>query len=564
MMFVLLLLNGGVAYQLVRSSWHRLTVLLLLMMSSYSMFYLCNSLAGHMGYLFHSNITTISTFSFSGDMIFDTMSLSFSWVVTMISFCVFLFARYYMAQDLHYYRFMWLLFLFVLSMNVLIFSGSLFILLVGWDGLGVSSFLLIIYYQSYTSLEAGVLTLMINRVGDILIMSLLFYLSIAGFSYIMYYPTTEMYIMLSLLTLAAMTKSAQYPFSVWLPAAMAAPTPVSALVHSSTLVTAGIYILIRAASTMPFPLDVNNLLLFTGAITSFIGGSCAVYENDLKKVIALSTLSQLGVMVFSLGLTAPTLALLHLYTHAMFKALLFLVAGCILMLAYGTQDMRLLGGVTQNNPLLLVFMNISTFCLMGLPFLSAFYSKHLILSVMWSSHINIFSCCIMLISVGLTSVYMIRMLKSLNWTTNNSVILCSPFLVLLPYTPLVLLFVGSLFLGHFLSVSDMSYSFYNLFPFWCDLFLYSLLCFGVGSGLLIHKYKGSYMLTSMYYMDPVWKKSIYMYFPFSKTLKVLDYGWLEPYVYSVSLSKLSTYLFKLYYLMHMGPNLKTALGVTVL
>lgn len=217
-----------------------------------------------------------------------------------------------------------------------------------------------------------------------------------------------------LLVLAGLTKRAQYPFSSWLPAAIAAPTPVRALVHSSTLVTAGIFLIIRLRNNIPLDSSCKSVLVFLGAVTCLLGGWAAVYENDLKKVIALSTLSQLGVMVFRLGLGLSNLALFHLYTHALFKALLFLAAGNILMARFGSQDIRLLGSVGLRMPYTVVMFNIRSLCLVGAPFLRAFYSKHLILEIIVSSSLNTISFSIMLFATFFTAKYVMRTLKAVS------------------------------------------------------------------------------------------------------------------------------------------------------
>nr|YP_006303186.1 NADH dehydrogenase subunit 5 [Cylindrus obtusus]AEK48349.1 NADH dehydrogenase subunit 5 [Cylindrus obtusus] len=514
---------------------HRLTVLLFLSFSGYMSLYLGYTLPSMCSTLFSYDTMVVTTHLFSSSLLFDSTSVSFSAVVTFISANVFMFARYYMSGDIFYYRFVWLLFSFVISMNILILAGSLFVLLLGWDGLGVSSFALIMYYESKESLAASFLTLLINRLGDLIIMGSMVVFIFIGFSVLVSYPPVDLFLIFLLLSCAALTKSAQYPFCAWLPAAMAAPTPVSALVHSSTLVTAGVYIIIRASTSNPLPMEVGSMLLFFGSVTSFIGGLCAVYENDLKKLIALSTLSQLGVMMFSLGLGAYNLALLHLFTHAMFKALLFLVAGCILLLSYGVQDIRLLGALTKNSPLLLVFLNISGFCLMGLPFLSAFFSKHLILTAMWSYYVNIFSLLLMLFSTLLSSVYMIRLLKCLNWGPVATPLVAAPYYSPLFYTPMCFLFIGSCFLGWVLSAMDLHYSDSFFVPAWLDGVLYSVMLTGMGGGLLLSKLPARSLAVSMFYMAPVWCNINLLSYHLLAIVKALDYGWLEPMSYKAHL-----------------------------
>nr|ANC96347.1 NADH dehydrogenase subunit 5 [Helicella itala] len=509
----------------------RLSVLLFLSFSLYMVLYLTFYLPYKPSYLLSIDLFSISSSLVNMSLIFDSVSLGFSALVTFISACVFLFARNYMNLDPYYFRFVWILLSFVMSMNILILSGSFLTLMVGWDGLGVSSFALIIYYQSKESVVSGFLTLLINRLGDVVIMSLMFFMAMSGVMLLVNYSREYQYMMVLLLSVAGLTKSAQYPFSVWLPAAMAAPTPVSALVHSSTLVTAGVYIIIRVAISMQLPTEVMSMLLFCGAMTSLLGGLCAMVENDLKKIIALSTLSQLGVMMFSLGLGAHNLALLHLFAHAMFKALLFLVAGAILMLSFGVQDIRLLGAVTRMNPLLLVYMNVSAFCLMGLPFLSAFYSKHVILGLMWSSSANVTAVVMLLISSGLTGLYMVRLLKAMNWS-NQVVPLASPILGWLFYLPMNLLLLGSVTSGLMFSCLDETLQTNLLTPPGNELIVNLSVLLGVLIGILIINRRSVPLLSSMFYLVPLWYHSPYVYSMLSVPMKHLDKGWLEPYCMS--------------------------------
>nr|AFK27952.1 NADH dehydrogenase subunit 5 [Cornu aspersum] len=512
----------------------RLTVLLFLMCCSYFIMY--NIFLCKPGENFTYDLMILSTTILQSSLMLDVASLSFSAVVMYISGCVFYFSSYYMSTDMFYYRFTWILLSFVASMNILIFSNSLFLLLCGWDGLGVSSFALIMYYQSYDSRSAGFLTLLINRLGDILIMSSISFMACIGTTYLMSWPLSFINLLMFLFSIAALTKSAQYPFCAWLPAAMAAPTPVSALVHSSTLVTAGIYLLIRLSLNNTMPLEVCSMLLFFGSVTCFIGGICALYENDIKKLIALSTLSQLGVMMFSLGLGMHTLALMHLFTHAMFKALLFLVAGCILMLSYGVQDIRLLGGMMKNSPVLLVFANVTVLSLMGVPFLSAFYSKHVILSMMWCQSANSFSIILMLISTLLSSSYMLRFLKGLNWGATNSNLINSPPMSLIFYFPMMLLFFGSCFSGLLYTVIDLQYVTCVFLPHKYDILLYMLMFGGILLGIFWVKSSGSKLLSTMFFMVPISYNINFITYKITSAIKTLDSGWLEPNFYGTAMS----------------------------
>nr|ALO70640.1 NADH deshydrogenase subunit 5 [Lathrobium brunnipes] len=346
-------------------------------------------------------------------ILLDWMSLLFMSFVLFISSMVVIYSKDYMYGDINLNRFIMLVSMFVLSMMLLIISPNLISILLGWDGLGLVSYCLVIYYQNVKSYNAGMLTALTNRIGDVaLLMSIAWMLNYGGWNYIFYLDLMSedlsMTLISYLIVLAAMTKSAQIPFSSWLPAAMAAPTPVSSLVHSSTLVTAGVYLLIRFSSTMNSSLMM--FLLFVGLFTMFMAGLGANFEFDLKKIIALSTLSQLGLMMSILSLGECNLAFFHLLTHALFKATLFMCAGCMIHNLNNCQDIRYMGGLIYQMPLTCCFFNISNLSLCGLPFLSGFYSKDLILEVVSMNYLSVFIYLIFFISTGLTMCYTMRLL----------------------------------------------------------------------------------------------------------------------------------------------------------
>nr|YP_010373160.1 NADH dehydrogenase subunit 5 [Aldisa cooperi]UPI11626.1 NADH dehydrogenase subunit 5 [Aldisa cooperi] len=474
----------------------------------------------------------LSSSNFSFMVIVDKVSVSFSAVVTLISGCVFMFSHKYMEEDPFSGRFIWILLSFVVSMNFLIFSGSVFLLLVGWDGLGITSFALIIYYESKESQLAGFQTLMINRLGDVIIvLSMIFFMGQGQYSF---FSMSENMFYFSgvvlMFSIAALTKSAQFPFSSWLPAAMAAPTPVSALVHSSTLVTAGIFLVIRLSYSLPLDESICSILLLCGSVTCLLGGWAATYENDIKKIIALSTLSQLGVMVFSLGMNFPSLALFHLYTHALFKALLFLAAGHILMVTFGVQDIRSMGGVGVMMPLTCVMFNISSLCLVGAPFMSAFYSKHMILEKMFMSPINIFSVILMMVATMMTAKYVSRTLKVISWNKTGIPLLssCSSIYTSLPVLILALgaIMGGKLILS--LEISNIELAFLPSF----EGSLINFVTFtGVVLGIVEFSFKkNSFLLSTLFFLTPLIYGSVKPFSLFMNKLKLLDQGWAEPYL----------------------------------
>nr|YP_009919085.1 NADH dehydrogenase subunit 5 [Phryganea bipunctata]QMP96678.1 NADH dehydrogenase subunit 5 [Phryganea bipunctata] len=347
-------------------------------------------------------------------LLFDWMSMFFIGVVFMISSMVIFYSQSYMAEDINKNRFLILVLLFVMSMMFMIISPNLISILLGWDGLGLVSYCLVIYYQNVKSYNAGMLTILSNRVGDAaILMAIAWMINYGSWNFFLYQSYMKndlyMYIIGILVILAGITKSAQIPFSSWLPAAMAAPTPVSALVHSSTLVTAGVYLLIRFSVLMEDSM-LFKTLMFLGMLTMFMSGLGANFEFDLKKIIALSTLSQLGLMMMILGAGFSNLAFFHLLTHAFFKSLLFLCAGVLIHSFKDTQDIRSMGNIIKFMPMVSTYFNISNLALCGAPFLAGFYSKDLILEVMFLSNLNFISLFFCFFSTGLTVSYSFRLL----------------------------------------------------------------------------------------------------------------------------------------------------------
>nr|YP_009172211.1 NADH dehydrogenase subunit 5 [Kamimuria chungnanshana]ALF36420.1 NADH dehydrogenase subunit 5 [Kamimuria chungnanshana] len=387
--------------------------LMLLIMSLISILLGVYFISQDLVYFIEWEVLSLNSSSIVMTLLFDWMSLIFMGFVMFISSLVIFYSQEYMGGDLNINRFILLVLMFVLSMMFLIISPNLISILLGWDGLGLVSYLLVIYYQNVKSYNAGMLTALSNRIGDVaLLLAIAWMLNLGSWNYIYYLEASsgslEMGIIGMLVMLAAMTKSAQIPFSSWLPAAMAAPTPVSALVHSSTLVTAGVYLLIRFNVLLVGNWLGSFLLLFAG-LTMFMAGLGANFEFDLKKIIALSTLSQLGLMMSILAMGFPGLAFFHLLTHALFKALLFMCAGAIIHNMSDSQDIRFMGGLTNQMPLTAACFNLSNLALCGMPFLAGFYSKDLILEIVSLNYINNFSFILYFLSTGLTVCYSLRL-----------------------------------------------------------------------------------------------------------------------------------------------------------
>lgn len=343
--------------------------------------------------------------------LFDRISCFFLSVVLCISANVVWYSKSYMATDPNANRFILLVVGFIASIAILIISPNILSILLGWDGLGLISYGLVIYYPSSKSSSAGIITVLSNRVGDVcILLSIGWFISVGDFNFRIWalLRNTDFRIWVSFLViLAAITKRAQIPFSAWLPAAMAAPTPVSALVHSSTLVTAGVYLLIRFSFILGE--SCSAFLMFISIMTIFISGVVAIFEYDFKKIIALSTLSQLGIIMFAISLGLFEVAFFHLLTHALFKALLFLCAGILIHGVGNTQDIRSFGSLSLNFPLVTVCMNLANLSLCGVPFLAGFYSKDLIVELACQYSWGIFILLIMFVCLRLTVLYSVRL-----------------------------------------------------------------------------------------------------------------------------------------------------------
>jgi len=343
----------------------------------------------------------------------DWISLMFISFVLFISSLVIYYRKDYILGDKRINRFILLVLLFVFSIIILILRPNLIRILLGWDGLGLVSYCLVVYYQNIKSYNAGILTALSNRLGDVAFLiviawminygswNFLFYIEIIKIDF-------ELQVIGGLVILAAITKSAQIPFSSWLPAAIAAPTPVSALVHSSTLVTAGVYLLIRF-NLLITETFIGKILLLISGVTIFIAGLGANFEFDLKKIIALSTLRQLGLIIRTLSLGFYKLAFFHLLTHALFKALLFMCAGAVIHNIKNSQDIRDIGSLIIFMPFTIACLNVANLALCGLPFLAGFYSKDLILEIVLISQINLFVLFLFFFSTGLTVIYSFRL-----------------------------------------------------------------------------------------------------------------------------------------------------------
>nr|AHN95680.1 NADH dehydrogenase subunit 5 [Lygus rugulipennis] len=503
-------------------------------------------------------ILTINSFSISMSIIMDYMSFMFMGFVLLISSMVVLYSYSYMYDDMYKNRFLILVLMFILSMMFMIISPNMISILLGWDGLGLVSYALVIYFQNNNSYNSGMLTVMTNRIGDVaILMCIAWMMNFGSWNYIYYLGFYDIYMnnIIIFSILAAFTKSAQIPFSSWLPAAMAAPTPVSALVHSSTLVTAGVYLMIRFSS-MLYNIDCTFFVILS-MMTMLMSGLGANFEFDLKKIIALSTLSQLGLMMMILFLGFPKLAFFHLLTHAFFKALLFMCAGMIIHVMNNSQDIREMGYVINMMPYTSSCFIISSFSLSGLPFLSGFYSKDLILEVFSINNMNFIYYFIFMISVMFTVSYSVRLMNYLMFMGSGN------YVFQLYYEDKKMMFSMMLltFFSIFLGVVLMWLMFKT--PFFIFMFLYMKLMplfsvfLGLFFGYLFFKknmnnfnmFFGLYFMGSMWFMPIFSTYGLYKYFMYTSRVysKLIDMGWGE-YIFSKSHVKYMYIISKINYI----------------
>nr|YP_010251083.1 NADH dehydrogenase subunit 5 [Chouioia cunea]QTW90617.1 NADH dehydrogenase subunit 5 [Chouioia cunea] len=355
------------------------------------------------------NSMMLNSISFNMYIYIDWMSLMFIFLICIISSMIMFYSKEYMNHDNNNIQFFWILFFFIKSMILMILSPNLLTILIGWDGLGLTSYCLIIFYQNKSSYNCGMITVMINRIGDILfIMSISLMMMIGSFSFMNYNSLNWMIMMMVIIS--AFTKSAQFPFSSWLPAAMAAPTPVSSLVHSSTLVTAGIYMLIRFNNILIINKYFMLYMMITGLITMFMAGMSANFEFDLKKIIAYSTLSQLGLMMMILSMGMIQLTFFHLVIHALFKSMMFMCSGVMIHCLINYQDIRYMGYLKHYMPMTMLMFFISNLSLCGLPFMSGYFSKDFFLEKFMMMENNLMLYFLLMMSTMLTVMYSFRLI----------------------------------------------------------------------------------------------------------------------------------------------------------
>lgn len=410
---------------------------------------------------------------FSWDILGDNYTLIMVFVVTFISLLVHIYSSEYMAEDPHLQRFLSYLSLFTFFMLILVTGSNFVQMFVGWEGVGLASYLLInFWFTRIQANKAAIKAMVFNRIADMLMLLgfCAIYASCDTFDYIIIFSIIPLLLPYSLeifsitvsnidficlfLFLGAMGKSAQLGFHNWLPDAMEGPTPVSALIHAATMVTAGIFLVIRCSYLFEFSSFVLNFISIIGALTALFGATTGLFFHDLKRVVAFSTCSQLGYMVMACGLERFNVAFFHLVTHAFFKALLFLTAGAIIHSMFDEQDIRKFGGLIKFLPITFISFLIGSLNLIGFPFLSGFYSKDLLLELLFSANtsLGLFCYILGLISIFFTSAYSTRIfilifLTHVNFSRQNikNIVESGEFI---KYT-LIFLSIVSIFVGYF-------------------------------------------------------------------------------------------------------------------
>ena len=547
----------------------------------------------------------VDTLNIQWSFCFDSLTSVMLVVVTFISTLVHLYSTEYMENDPHVIRFMAYLSLFTFFMLILVTANNFLQMFVGWEGVGLSSYLLINFW--FTRIQANksaIKAMLVNRVGDffILLSMFLIYAIYNSLDYdivfnisnlILLYKVNIGFVQIPLIDIiclflffGAMGKSAQIGLHVWLPDAMEGPTPVSALIHAATMVTAGVFLIARCSFLFEYSLFALNIIVFIGSLTAFFASTTGVFQNDIKKVIAYSTCSQLGYMVFACGLSSYEVGIFHLFNHAFFKALLFLGAGSIIHAVSNEQDMRKMGGLKNLLPFSYAITVIGSLALIGFPFLSGFYSKDTILEISFSKYtlLSHFSFYLGSLAAFFTAFYSTRLifLVFLGNSNGNKISIINSHEGSWRMTfPLFLLALLSIFIGFFTRdlfigfgtnfwmasifvlpqnyvISDIEFlnTFFKQIPliltlsgvfFALYVYIYNMKTFFFIKKLESFKFLYTFF-NKKWFFDKLYNKYLsqnFLYYSYHFSYKNLDRGILEeygPYGLTNILSKISDYL----------------------
>nr|YP_010605985.1 NADH dehydrogenase subunit 5 [Zygometra comata]WAN81304.1 NADH dehydrogenase subunit 5 [Zygometra comata] len=485
----------------------------------------------------------LGSFSFC----FDFFSICFFFIGVYVTWSIIQFSYYYMLDDPQMFGFFRLLIIFLLNMLLLVSSNNLFFIFVGWEGVGFLSFLLIGWWNTRFDANSSALEAVIyNRIGDV---GFLFLLSLCLLNFNSWslleisslINSSDSFLVNGILfsgLLASIAKSAQIGFHPWLPAAMEGPTPVSALLHSSTMVVAGVFFLIRLGVLINFSSVFCSFCLFIGGLTSFLAASIALVQYDIKKIVAYSTTSQLGLMVVSVGLGSYFIAFFHICTHAFFKAMLFLCSGSVIHSLNNEQDIRKMGGLFVLLPITSSCILLGSLALVGTPFLAGFYSKDLILELGLISFSNFLGVFFSFISSVFTVVYSFRVIvycflypmlgDSLTLISEENIDLVSS---------IFRLGVGTIFSGWFFCCYVFP-SVVFVLPFFLKSIMLLLVFFGILFGVSFYFGFNSFVFSSFFYwffschwfflyFFHLFFSSFYFYFSLLSGSRLLDRGWFE-------------------------------------